>query len=42
MTHPESNPILNFSAGPAILPRAVLEQASDSILELDGTGIGIL
>ena len=34
--------ILNFSAGPAILPRQVLEQARADILDLDGTGIGIM
>ncbi len=42
MTTPQSNTLLNFSAGPAILPATVLEQARASILELDGTGIGIL
>jgi len=42
MTTTDSNHVLNFSAGPAILPVSVLEQARESILELDGTGIGIL
>ncbi len=34
--------VLNFSAGPAILPQPVLEQARADILDLDGTGIGIM
>jgi len=34
--------VLNFSAGPAILPSAVLEQARADILDLDGTGIGVM
>ena len=34
--------VLNFSAGPAILPQSVLEQARADILDLDGTGIGIM
>ncbi|MCH2143037.1 MAG: 3-phosphoserine/phosphohydroxythreonine transaminase [Phycisphaerales bacterium] len=33
---------LNFSAGPAILPECVLQQASKDVLELDGTGISVL
>ena len=33
--------ILNFSAGPAVLPEPVLEEARDNLLELGGTGIGI-
>ena len=34
--------ILNFSAGPAILPQPVLEQARADILDLHGTGIGVM
>ena len=34
--------VLNFSAGPAILPQPVLEQARADILDLDNTGIGIM
>ena len=34
--------VLNFSAGPAILPPPVLEQARADILDLDGTGIGVM
>ena len=33
---------VNFSAGPAILPEAVLEQASRSVSALDGLGLSIL
>lgn len=33
---------VNFSAGPAILPLAVLEQASRDVLALDGVGLSIL
>ncbi len=34
--------IFNFSAGPAILPVPVLEEARDNLLSLGNTGIGIL
>jgi len=34
--------IHNFSAGPAVLPLPVLQQASRDILEVQGTGLGIL
>lgn len=34
--------IFNFSAGPAILPREVLEQAQEELLDYAGTGISIL
>lgn len=34
--------ILNFSAGPAVLPLEVLEQAREDLLSLRGTGIGVL
>ena len=34
--------IWNFSAGPAVLPESVLEEAKDNLLSLGNTGIGIL
>ena len=34
--------IYNFSAGPAILPVPVLEEASRGVLEIDGSGMSIL
>jgi phosphoserine aminotransferase len=34
--------IYNFSAGPAVLPVEVLEEARDNILSLGNTGIGIM
>jgi phosphoserine aminotransferase len=34
--------IYNFSAGPAILPLPVLEEASRGVLEIDGSGMSIL
>lgn len=34
--------IWNFSAGPAVLPESVLEEARDNLLSLGTTGIGIL
>ncbi len=33
--------IWNFSAGPAVLPESVLEEARDNLLSLGNTGIGI-
>ena len=36
-----SNRIWNFSAGPAVLPESVLEEARENLLSLGGTGIGI-
>ena len=36
------NRIYNFSAGPAILPLAVLEEASRGVLEINGSGMSIL
>ena len=32
----------NFSSGPAILPRPVVEKAAAAVLEFKGTGIGVL
>ena len=34
--------ILNFSAGPAVLPESVLEQLRDDIWNLDASGVGVL
>lgn len=34
--------IWNFSAGPAAMPLPVLEQLREDLLDLDGTGVGIL
>jgi phosphoserine aminotransferase len=40
MTTP--NRILNFSAGPAVLPLEVLEQAQRDLVALPGVGMSIL
>lgn len=32
----------NFSAGPAVLPPQVLQEAREALLDLDGSGIGVL
>lgn len=37
-----TNRIWNFSAGPAVLPEAVLEEARENLLSLGTSGIGIL
>lgn len=34
--------IINFSAGPSILPKTVFQQASQAVLDLNGTGLSIL
>lgn len=34
--------VFNFSAGPAVLPESVIRQAQKDIVEIDGSGIGIL
>jgi len=34
--------VFNFSAGPAILPEAVLREAQEAIWNIDGSGIGIM
>src|ERR1700743_2570895 len=34
--------IWNFSAGPAVLPESVLEEARNNLVSLGNTGIGIL
>ncbi len=36
------NRLFNFSAGPAVLPEEVLAEASDNLLSLENTGIGVL
>ncbi|MCP4171549.1 MAG: 3-phosphoserine/phosphohydroxythreonine transaminase [Fuerstiella sp.] len=36
-----SNRIWNFSAGPAVLPESVLEEAAQNLLSLGDTGVGI-
>jgi len=37
-----SDRVFNFSSGPAILPRPVLERARDEILSFDGSGMSIM
>jgi phosphoserine aminotransferase len=37
-----SHRIYNFSAGPAILPEPVLEEAAQAVREIDGTGMSLL
>lgn len=37
-----SDRIYNFSAGPAMLPRSVLERAGDELLSLDGIGMSVM
>ena len=37
-----SHRIYNFSAGPAILPEPVLEEAAAGVRELNGSGMSIL
>jgi len=36
------NPIYNFSAGPAVLPRPVLERAQAEMLDWQGTGLSVM
>ncbi len=36
-----SSRIFNFSAGPAVLPESVLQEAADNLLSFNSTGIGI-
>ena len=33
---------INFNAGPSVLPRVVLEQARDELLDFEGTGMSIM
>ena len=37
-----SKRVYNFSAGPAVLPQSVLEEAHRDVLELPGLGMSIL
>lgn len=41
-TTPRNGRVYNFSAGPAQMPESVLEQLQREIMDLDGTGIGLL
>jgi phosphoserine aminotransferase len=34
--------VYNFSAGPAVLPQAVLEQARDELVEWHGCGMSVM
>ena len=34
--------IYNFSAGPAVLPRPVLEQAREELLDWHGSGMSVM
>lgn len=36
------NPIYNFSAGPAVLPKAVLQQAQNELLDWHGSGMSVM
>lgn len=36
------NPIYNFSAGPAVLPKEVLKQARDEMLDWHGSGMSVM
>ena len=40
--NPGSARVLNFNAGPSILPPSVFEEASRSVLDFNGTGLSIL
>ena len=37
-----SHKIYNFSAGPAIMPRPVLEQAQNEIMSINGIGMSVM
>lgn len=34
--------VYNFSAGPAVLPEAVLQEAADEMLDYQGTGMSVM
>ncbi|MEG0109329.1 MAG: aminotransferase class V-fold PLP-dependent enzyme, partial [Lachnospiraceae bacterium] len=34
--------VFNFSAGPAVLPKEVLKEAADEMLDYKGTGISVM
>jgi phosphoserine aminotransferase len=36
------DPIYNFSAGPAVLPKEVLQQARDEMLDWHGSGMSVM
>lgn len=36
-----SQPVYNFSAGPGVMPRAVLEQVREEMLDKDGSGVSV-
>ena len=40
--HQSGRPVYNFASGPAMLPRAVMEQAQAEFLDWHGTGISIM
>ena len=45
MTRPKPepmSPVYNFSAGPAVLPREVLMQARDEMLDWHGSGMSVM
>jgi phosphoserine aminotransferase len=37
-----TNRVYNFSAGPAVLPEKVLQQAADEMLDYQGCGMGVM
>ncbi len=37
-----SHRIFNFSAGPAVLPEAVIARSQAALWDLDGSGIGVM
>jgi phosphoserine aminotransferase len=37
-----SHPVYNFSAGPAVLPRPVLERARAELVDYRGTGMSVM
>lgn len=38
----ESKPVYNFSAGPCVLPKKVLETAQKELLSWRGTGVSVM
>ena len=42
MTETVKQKIHNFNAGPSILPKEIFEEASQSILDFNNTGLSIL
>ena len=34
--------VYNFSAGPAVLPEEVLQEAADEMLDYNGTGMSVM